>query len=242
VALINEALARRWWPGQDALGAYVDAEGARRRIVGIFRDARILGPEREAPDQLLVPWKQTAAASPGLDVVIRTEIDPRTLAPAARRAVRGVDAGVPISQLGTLEDLRHERLAEPRFRTVLLALFGTAALLLAAIGVGGVLSCFVSDRQREIGIRLALGSSGREVVAHVLAVGLRPVLTGLGVGLLLSLLAGRSLVSLLDQVSPQDPAVLTGACVLLLLAAGAASGIPALRAVRVDPRSLLRGD
>jgi len=242
VALINESLARRWWPGRDALGAHIEAEGARREIVGIFKDARILGPGSESPDQLLVPWKQAPAGPLGLDVVIRAQVDPRALAPAARRAVREVDAGVPISDLGTLEDLRHERLAEPRFRTVLLALFGTAALLLAAIGVGGVLSCFVSDRQREIGVRLALGASGREVVAHVLAVGLRPVVTGLGVGLLLSLWVGRSLASLLDRVSPQDPTVLIGACLLLLLAAAAASGVPALRASRVDPKSLLRGE
>ena len=175
-------------------------------------------------------------------MMARTSSDPSVVLPSIRNAVRGVDADLALYDIGLLAEQLGGAWAKQRFTSAVLAAFGALALLLAATGVFGVVASLVSERTREIGIRVALGATSADVVRLVVRQGMRLPAIGLIVGALLAIPASRTLRGLLYGVSPSDPRVLIGVALLLASVAFAATLIPARRATRVDPRIAMRAD
>jgi putative ABC transport system permease protein len=204
VAIINEAMARRFWPDADPVGQRFRYGGENsqdpwRTVVGVVADARRTSLEQEARPSTFLPVRQNAASS--LVVVVRTAGDPLALAGAVRREVRAIDPNVPIAQLSTLEGLLSERLAQRRFSALLLGIFSALALLLASVGVYGVIAYTVSQSTREIGIRMALGAHRRNVLRLVLGQVSVLVLLGIGIGLAGALALSRTLAGMLYGTS-----------------------------------------
>jgi ABC-type antimicrobial peptide transport system permease subunit len=213
-------------------------------IVGVVADVRQMGPDVPVKAEMYLPFEQTDF-SPWFaprDLAIRTSGDPMAVTSAVRRAIREVDANQPIANVRTMDEILGEQTAERRAGTTLLVAFAALALLLASIGVYGLLSYFVVQHTPEIGVRLALGAAPRDVLAMVLAKGMKLVLLGAAGGLIASLALARLISSLLFGVSPADP--LTFACVAALLVAVAllACYIPARRAAALDPLTALRDE
>jgi putative ABC transport system permease protein len=243
VALINETMARRVFPGEDPLGKRVVIDYMERRvpleIVGVVADTKqwtAEAPRIQIYDCYLQrPWLSSS-------LVLRTEGDPAALAPAAQRAVREVDASRAASNVKTMEQLLSASVAQPRFYAQLLTAFAAVALLLAAVGVYGVISYGVSQRTQEIGIRVALGAGDGNVLR--LVVGHAAQLTGVGLllGLTGALALSRVIAGQLFQVSPTDPPTLATGIVLLAFVAVLAAALPARRAARVDPAVALRAE
>ena len=240
--IINQALQRRYWPDENPLGKRIKFGGAPDSpwitIVGVAADVRESGLNVDTEAGLYLPYVQ----SPGnaMTLVLRTGPEPLSLAAAAGAAIRQVDSEQAVSNVSTLEQLLSETVAQPRFNTGLLALFALLALLLAAVGIYGVMSYAVSSRTQEIGLRMALGAQARDVLKLVVGQGMRLVALGLALGLLAALGLTRWLKTLLFGVEATDP--LTYAVIAALLAAVAllACYIPARRAMKVDPLVALR--
>ena len=183
VAIVNETMARRFWPDQDPVGKRFqmnETTGPRITVVGVVGDTRRNGLERAPISQLFLPVAQSP--SRGADLVVKTSVDPLSLASAVRAAIRAGDPTVPVSRLGTLERWMDEFLSERRFETVLLLVFAAAAVALSAMGIFGVLHYFVVQRKREIAIRMALGAQRRDVVAMVLRRALQLSFAGTAIG------------------------------------------------------------
>lgn len=238
VALLNEAAVRRWFPSRDAIGGRVMLGDLEVAVVGVIRDLRQEGLHEPAAPQLYTPFARMP--SRGVDFVVRATGDAAALAASVRRAVGEVDPGAPIAEYAPLGDLVSASVARPRLYTSLLAAFAATALLLAAVGLFGVLSYSVLQRSREIGVRLALGARASQVTGMVVGSALRLVGLGLAFGVLGALAAGRLLRSQLFGVQPADPATLAAVAAVLLAAALAASYVPARRASSLDPGEVLR--
>jgi putative ABC transport system permease protein len=172
-------------------------------------------------------------------LVARAKGDPRSIAGAVREAVRSVDADVPLPELRTMQEVLGESVAQRRFQMLLASAFAATALLLAMLGIYGVVSYSVARRRNELGVRMALGASATNVYAMVLGQGMRPVVFGLLVGVAGALAAGRVLAALLYEVSPRDPATMAAVAGVLLAVAFAACFVPARRATRVPPLEAL---
>jgi putative ABC transport system permease protein len=252
VTVVNEAFARQLFPGQDPIGRRVTfgtPDSAEwRQIVGVIADVRQTGLTTNPSAELYVPaWQLTPdfwtifAAIP-LSFVVRSEVGAETLGPAIKAAVREVDPEQPISRLREAGELLQDATARQRFNMSLLTLFGLLAMILAAVGVYGVMAYGVSQRTRELGIRLALGARSSSVQAMVLRQGLAMTLSGLGLGVVGALGLTRLLTSLLYGVSPSDPRVLGGAVLVLAVVSTIACLIPAIRATRVNPIEALRSE
>jgi putative ABC transport system permease protein len=240
VVLVNEALARRYWPGDDAIGRKVDVDMQEATIVGIVADVRHGGPAASPGAEMYLPYTQFPPRGGWL--VLRTAGDPALLAPALRTAVRQVDPSLPLSSVAPMSRLVERSIAQPRFIAALLSGFALLALVLTLGGVYSVLSFACSRRTREIGVRMALGAERGAVVWMVLRHSLVLVVAGLALGVALALPLARALRSLLFGVGPSDP-VTFGAMALLVVTAGlAASYLPARRAALVDPVVALRED
>jgi predicted permease len=247
VMIVNESFARAYWPGEDALGKQLRMPGAAgtvvggngwRTVVGVAKDAHIRAL-RESTPMAYVPigqgfWQGYFA--------IRTMSSPTALAAALRAALKEVTPTTQLYDVRSMDEVLAPSLAEPRLGTMLMTSFGGVALLLAAIGLYGVLSSLVRDQTREIGIRIALGASVGRVRSDVL--GRAAIVVGVGaiVGIAAALGASRVLSALLFQVSPADPVSLGGASLVLLLVAGLAAYVPARRATRIDPVQALRAE
>ena len=188
--------------------------------------------------QYYTPQAQEASAS--MIVVLRTAGDPLQLAREASGVVRLLDPDVPVYQIGTMQQHVSDAVGQPRFQTVLLALFAVAALFLAAVGIYGVVAHAAAQRTKEIGIRMALGADAARVVATVLAGGLRPVAAGILLGFGGAVALARLLSSVLFEVAPRDPAAFAGAGIILTITAAAACFGPARRATLLDPQIALR--
>jgi putative ABC transport system permease protein len=246
VALINEALARRLWPGEDPIGKAIrlddggpDGDGPDpRRIVGVVKDVRQRDWAAGAMPEMYLAYLQTPSSS--LTLVVRTIGD--RVAPAIEQAVAAVDPTLPATRARRMEGVVDEALGQPRFNLLLLNVFAGVALLLAALGIYGVMAYAVSRRTREIGVRLALGARAAQVLRLVLRRGLGLTAAGLALGLGAALLVTRLMATLLYEVSATDP--LTFGVVSLVLAAAAllACYLPARRATLVDPMVALRQD
>jgi predicted permease len=254
VMVINETLARQAWPGEDPIGKRVaccesapDGSPRWKTVVGVVADVRAYGLGQAPPPEFYLPMTQAPGVAwqwidRTMTLAVRTQGDPVALAGAMRDAVWGVDRSLPVYSIGTMDDRRTASLASSRFSTMLLTVFGGIALLLAAIGVYGVISYGVTQRSQEIGIRVALGASHGRVLR--LVVGHAAALTGVGlaVGLTGALLLSRFMGGLLYEVSPTDPPTLAAGVLVLALVALAAAVVPARRAARVDPAVALRAE
>jgi putative ABC transport system permease protein len=250
--VINEALARRQFPNEDPIGKQLHLVSSHREleIVGVMRDVKhreldsavMTAPMRAVFDcAIYMPYAQDIPQyRDETSMVLRTSGDPLALAGAVRAAVRELDKEQPVAKLQTMETVIRESVAQPRFRTVLLGSFGVLAVVLAAIGLYGVLAHTVAQRSREIGIRMALGARTQDVLVLVLRQGMTLVLIGIAVGLAGAFALARLLSGLLFGVTPTDPVTFTVVPLLLAAVALAACYLPARRAARVDPMTALR--
>jgi len=248
VAIVNETMVRRFFGGRPPIGMRVSIEEStptEAEIVGVVGDVRHTGLDAEPTPDIYVPLAQASSSAVvylrnNLYCVVRTSGRPLALAAAARREIVGVDRDVAPTSTRSLEDLLADSLAPRRFNLHLIALFGIVALLLAVAGLYGVMAYAVTQRTREIGIRMALGASRRDVVALFVGNGMRLAAGGVLAGVALSLLSTRLLASLLFEIAPTDPVTFAGVAVVLAAAATAAAWVPARRASRIDPMTALR--
>jgi putative ABC transport system permease protein len=254
VAVINEAMARAYWPNGDALGRRFrlldrdpkDARTVFLTVVGIVADAKNVGLTQKVSQEAYVTMRQrtVAIAAMGfarrMTLAVRTSVEPMHLAAAIRQEVLALDRNVPIADVRTMEQILTRVTAQPRFNTILLGIFAAVALALAGVGIYGVLSYSVTQRTREIGIRIALGARRGDVVRLVVGQGMLLTLVGMAIGLAASFALTRLMEGLLYEVSATDPWTFALVASLLTGVALVACYIPARRAARVDPMVALR--
>ncbi|HXV65253.1 MAG TPA: ADOP family duplicated permease [Vicinamibacteria bacterium] len=240
VGLVNDSFAREVWPSQDPVGKQVrfDDGNAWFTVVGVVADVHQHRLDRLPQGEVYVPYAQDSWPS-AMSVVVRTMGDLDASIPVLREAIWEVDSDVPIRDIRPMREVVWESMTEARVRTLVFSGFAALAFLLSAVGVYGVISYTVSERTRDIGIRMALGATARRVLTEVLSSGMRPVVAGILLGTLVSLLATRLLTSFLFQVEPTDASVFLLVAVSLSTVAALSAYLPARRASRVDPsRSL----
>ena len=249
VAIVNETMARKMWPGKDPLGGTIkmlNEESPWATVVGVVKDVRNLGFLEEIPPTMYFPLEQSNLsayfAPRTMNLVIRTDGDPTTLVPSLRNEVRALESAAPISRVQTMERVVATSVAGRRFTTQLLTGFAVIALLLAGIGTYGVISYGVTQRTFELGLRMALGAERRQVMGLVLGEGLRLAAVGLVLGIAGSLAVSRIMRSMLVEVTGSDPITLTAVMLTLCAVAVVASLLPARRAMRVEPMGVLRGE
>ncbi|HKI01138.1 MAG TPA: ABC transporter permease [Thermoanaerobaculia bacterium] len=240
VVVVNETLARRLWPGEPAVGKRLrfGSEEGWLEVVGMAADARYAGLREPPQPYAYRPVLQSF--QPVMMVHVRTEGDPAPLLEKVRREVQALDPGLPLLDPRTIGQVRDLSLWAPRMGAGLLALFGLLALALAALGIYGVVAYSISQRRREIGIRMAIGADRRDVLGLVVRQGLRPVAIGAAAGLLIAMGGARLIARLLFGVGAADPLALAGAITLLAAVAFAAVYLPARRASGLDPVTALR--
>jgi predicted permease len=242
VALINETMARHFWSTMNAVGRQFSGEPGDPpiEVVGVVRNVKYFGVRQTDHDIMFVPAAQYKEAPGQATLMVRTSVDPSRVIAGVQSAIREVDARVPMYDLITLDEEVEKSLSLQRLLALLSGFFGGLALLLAAIGLYGVLSYAVSQRTGEIGIRMALGAQPRTVVGMILGETSRLVLAGVVAGIALALAGGRLVKSMLYGVESTDAASMAAAAAILLLAALVAAFFPARRASRVDPMVALR--
>ncbi len=244
VTIINSAMAKKFWPGDDPIGKQVGPGSPlypAATIIGIVADTKRLSLREQPTPEMFVLYNQKVWPSLlTMDVVLRSKVDPASASAGAREAIHAVDPDLPLAKIAALETLVDDSMTQQRFAMVVLGAFGALALLLASIGIYGVISYSTMQRTQEIGIRIALGAQRRNVLAMVLSHGGRLAGLGISIGLLAALAMAHVMASFWYGVRPADP--LTFAAVALLLCAVAllACYIPARRAMRVDPTVALR--
>ena len=239
VVLISREIARRYFAGRDPIGRRLQIEGEFRTIVGVVGDVSYEGLGKPTHAAVYVPWAQSSFA--GAWVAVKTARDARAMAAPIRDAARAVDPLMNPRQLRPLDDLVGETMLRPRFQTWLLSTFGGLALVLAAVGIYGVITYSVAQRTAEIGIRLALGAEPRSVVRLLMGRGMWPVVLGLAAGLAASLALTRVMAGILF-VSPTDAPTFAAVVVLLAAVAALATYLPTVRAVRLDALTALRAE
>jgi predicted permease len=244
--VINRAMAESSWPGRSPIGARIrcgwyDGTMEWMTIVGVVADSHHRSLDEPIFPELYVPALQHPALTRVMKLVMRTEADPTLMAGTVQRALREVGPEIPM-QVTTAEVMVAETLSAPRFRTLLLGLFAVTALLLALVGVAGVMGYMVSERRVEIGVRLAIGARAETILKQFVLRALRLTLMGLLLGLAGALAAARLLEGLLFGVTPSDPVILAVVSGLLVLCALAAAAWPALSAARTSPMVALRSE
>lgn len=254
VVVIGDTLARRFWPGSDPIGKQIKWGEAGSKapwltIVGVVGDVKPEGLDRETEPETYVPYEQVSdddlgdnatGAMRSVNVVVRTAVEPKAEIEALRTRIHAIDSSIPIANVTTLEATLQESVGSQRFHTILLGSFAAVALLLAALGIAGVLAFSVAQRVPEIGVRLALGAHRSDVLKLVLLRGMKLALLGTGVGLVCSLFLMRLLSGVLYATSPYDALTFLIAPVVLCGVALAAIVIPARRAALIDPIQALR--
>ena len=238
VALVNETMARRFWPGETAVGKRIGFDTTWLTVVGVVSDVKHASLGDPARITVYLPARQQS--TPYLMIVARTRLDAAVLAPSIRRAVAAVDASVPVTRVDAMPELVSRSFANERFRARLIGLFAVLAGLLAMIGIYGVTSRAVRRQRREIGIRMALGSSAARVIAVFVQRTSVAVVFGAVVGLAAAAAASRFLAPYLFETNPSDPLVYIGAAALLAIAALTAAWLPAHIASRTNPAQVLR--
>jgi len=244
VVVINEAMARRYWPAQDAIGQTLrfalSGVSARRQIVGVVADSR--QTSLDAPGEPIVYVPHAQAPTGAMVIVLRTAVEPRSVLGDFKRAVAELNPALPLANVETLDELVSAAIAARRFTLFLFATFAACALGLALIGVYAVISQGVSERRRELGVRIALGAAPNEIVRMVLGQGLRPALFGLVVGIPAAAAMTALLRNSLIGVQLIDAPTFLGVAGLVLLSATVACVVPARGATRVDPLEALRAE
>jgi predicted permease len=255
VAIINETLARRQWPSEDPIGKRVTLDDPRDNsrtpqwftVVGVVKDVK-QNSWTDAPwNEIYLPFQQnrhfysgTAGHLTSMTLVIRTTVEPKSLAIAAQETVRSLDRNLPVSSVVTLEQVIADTLWQPRFNLQLIGIFAALAMSLAAIGLYGVMSYSVAQRTREVGLRMALGARRRDVLKLVVGQGMKLALAGVALGLLAAVALTRLMEKLLFEVSATDISTFAVIALLLTIVALLACWIPARRATKVDPMVALR--
>ena len=250
VALISEALARHYFPNEDPIGKHIDLyffPGVPREVVGIVGDTKLDSLDETRPtDTIYIALAQMTVPRDGIwrsfgeTLTIRTSFDPHSAISAVTAAVHEVGPDVPVTDVLSMDDVITQSIAPQRYTLSLLGAFAGVALLLAAVGIYGVLSYTVRRRVREIGIRMALGASHTDVLKLVVVDGMKPILIGIAIGVAVSLALGRLVVSLIFGVKPTDPLTFISVALLLIIVGLVANTLPAFRATRVDPTRTLR--
>jgi putative ABC transport system permease protein len=241
VVIINEAMKRQLWPNEDPIGKRVSNDGGQNwgQIVGMVGDVREFGLDHPPVSELYVP--QEKSPSPGT-LLVRTAAEPRSMAKALTAAVHEVDPQTAVTRILTLEQARYESMASPRVTASLLGIFAGLALVIATAGIGGIMALVVSQRVREIGIRIALGARPASILQMVLGQGMLLAVLGVGIGIAGAIALTGLVKSLLFEVPPTDVLTFSGVGLTLLAAAALASYLPARRAAAVDPNVALRAD
>jgi ABC-type antimicrobial peptide transport system permease subunit len=238
VVILNETAAHQLWPGKDPLDQIAVSGEGDRRVVGIVPDVHESSPEGEAGPQMYVPVGQTAPV--GTILVVRSNLSPAALEPSLMRTLRSINPTQPAYKLKPIQSSVDRAVSPRRFFMLLVTAFAALGLILAALGIYGVISYSVVRQTQEIGIRMALGATAGRVQAGVLSQTLRLTLMGVVIGTLASLAVARLIASLLFGTAPTDPAAFAGMIILLGTAALLAGFLPAQRAARVDPMIALR--
>ncbi|HEV2708113.1 MAG TPA: ABC transporter permease [Pyrinomonadaceae bacterium] len=239
VVIIDERLAREFWPNGDAIGQHLLYDSPTpHQIVGVIKNVRNYGTGAESRIKIYTPLNRSRLAASTL--AVRTTTDLRGLSALLTREIHAIDKELPVSEMGTVEQSLSHEISARRVSTVLLGVFSAVALVLAAIGIYGVMAHTVAQRTHEIGVRMALGAQKRDVLRLVIGQGMRLALIGVGVGLAASFALTRVLSSLLYGVSASDPLTFASIALLLTLVALLACYIPARRATKVDPMIALR--
>jgi predicted permease len=238
VIIINQAMARKYWPNEDALGRRIKQGGVWLTVVGVVGDVRHWGLDEKIESQFFRPYTQ--AAWPVMSVAIRTAGAPASYTSAAKKAISEVEPDRPVSDPETMKSIVENSVGSRRFPMLLLSGFATLALVLAAVGIVGVVSYTVAQRTHEIGIRMALGALPLDVLRLMMTRSMTWVLVGVAVGIGSSLAVTRLLGDLLFEIQPSNPMVLSTVALVLVCVALCASYVPARRAAKVDPMAALR--
>lgn len=248
VALVSESAARNVWPGETAIGKRIRNDSSQPwvEVIGVVADVRTESLEKQPPMMVYVPYWDGAfwqgSVWGNATYVMRTRQDPSTMANALRAAMRELDPDLPLANVQTMRDVFSESVSSRRFQTLLAGVFAGAALLLACLGIYGVISYSVARRTSEMGIRIALGAQASQVSMLVLRQGIRPVLAGLAAGVAGALASGQLIKAFLFGTTASNPAAISAVVVTLLLVAAAACWAPARRASRIDPMTALRDE
>lgn len=249
VVIINNNLARTFFPNQSPLGQHLQIGGLPNKvnpwmeIVGVVGNVK-QGLASEASAELYIPYRQSDKIRPvlSMSLIVRTESDPLALSNSVRRVVRDIDPNQPVTKIRTMEDTIADSISQPRFRTLLLSVFAGIALVLAAIGIFSVMAYSVAQRTREIGIRVAIGSSRGQILRLILSYAMRLTTIGVVIGIAAALILTRYVSTFLFHVQSYDPVTLIGMAIVIVLVALLACYVPARRATRVDPVTALRQD
>jgi len=243
VTILSEKIATRLWPGEDPIGKRVRESDSSppTEVVAVVGDIRASALEKDPSAAMYLPyWQGDVSDLSDMSLMVRTDIDSQSMAGVLREEIRKLDAETPIAEMKTMERVVSESVSRRRFQMFLLSIFAGVAMLLAAVGIYGVVSYSVTERTNEIGIRLALGAERRDVFRLVLKEGMIPALTGVSIGLVAAFAFARVIKSLLFGVSATDPATLFVIAATLTIVALLACWIPARRATKVDPMIALR--
>jgi putative ABC transport system permease protein len=241
VAMVGESLARKLWPGENPLGKRVRFSGDEAPlldVIGVVGDVRGNGLQKVPQQVIYIPYWYRDNASTSL--VIRTGMEPAAIASAVRAELRKLDPELPVPQFRTMQDIVSASVAERKFQLSLVLVFASIALVLACLGIFGVVSYTVAQRRGEMGIRLALGATAGNLKSMVVRQGLVPVAVGLAGGILAALALGRVMEGMLFGVRAGDPLTLAAVSLVLIGVAAAACYIPAMRVSRADPLTALR--
>jgi putative ABC transport system permease protein len=244
VAIVSASLAKKYWPGENPVGKRLRFDDNPAdpwfTVVGLVGDVRQLGLSKEPPSLLYLPYEQFAL--PFTSVAVRSSLPQGTVISLLKAQLAAIDPDMPFGDITSLQSEVENSVDQPRFRAMLIGIFALLALILAAVGVYGLISYTVTQRTREIGIRVALGAAPRQILIPVIREGLRLALVGIGLGLIGAFAAMRALTAFLFGVGASDPLTFAGVALLLLAVATAASYIPSRRALRVDPVVALRAE
>jgi predicted permease len=245
VLMVSESVARHFWPHDDPIGKHLDpgfSDAGWYTVVGVAGDVKQFGPADSESFAIYLPYEQSPVPflMRDLTLVMRTATDPLKAVPAARRALEGVDPELPLFDVASMEQLVYQSVARPRFNAALLAIFAGLALILATVGIYGVMSYMVTERTHEIGVRMALGAQAGDVLRGVVAQGAARAAAGIALGLVGALFLTRFLTTLLFGVRPTDAPTFVAVAALLGSVALVASYLPARRATRIDPMAALR--
>jgi putative ABC transport system permease protein len=241
VLLINEAAKRQLWPKEDPVGKRISADGGQHwaQIVGVVGDVREFGLDHPPTSEFYVPQAQNPSPAA---LIVRTATEALSMTRALTRAVHDVDSQTAVTHTLTIEQARYESMASPRVTTTLLGIFGGLALLIATAGIGGIIALMVSQRVREIGIRIALGARPSSILQMILGKGLLLAGSGVAIGIVGAMALAGLVKSLLFEVPPTDVVTFGTVGLTLLVAAAVASFVPAKRAASVDPNVALRAE
>jgi putative ABC transport system permease protein len=240
VILVDETLAHQYWPNEDPIGRRMKLWGEFREVVGIVGQVHHYGLEKQPEPTIYAPFEQMTDRS--MVLAVRTTMDTPAVVKAVKQAVWSVDPGQPVFQIRSMDDYLSLAATAPRISTALLAVFAAISMLLAALGIHGVVSYGVAERAREFGIRMALGSTPGQVEALVIRSGIKTAVMGLAAGMAGAAVLASALRTLLFGVAPLDPGVMAGVAALLLTVALIANYVPARRATRIDPMDALHNE